>query len=123
MKTRIKFELAMLHMIYVVTKLNTDANVNEMKAIQSVRYNENISDAVYRSFEASLTNENEKVIYNRGLALLRQCNNAEKQQVFENMCRWAKNELCKSKIRSMFNTLVNSNNNRSEEKFGTSMAL
>ncbi len=104
MKTSIKFELAILHMTHVMAHTEGGAVEMERKVIQSIREAENISDAVFQAFEASLLRATDQIIYDRSIALLSQCTEGEKLRISTQLNNlWKSNSnLDFNKIRSMF---------------------
>ena len=110
MKTTVKFELALLHLIHLLVHADGDVDDRERKVIQSIREEEHISEAVSRTFELSLTMVTEKTIYQRGIALLSQCTEDEKLRVFVHLYRLAKadDDLSIKEVRLLFYALHDS---------------
>jgi len=107
MKSTIKFELALLHMIHLLVHADGPVDDRERNVIQLIRKEEKIPDAVYRTFEISLTMVNEKVLYNRAIALLCQCSEEDRIKVFVHLYRLAKadDDLSMKEVRMLFYAL------------------
>lgn len=124
MKTAIKFELALLHMIHLLVHADGDVEEQERQVIQLIREEEDISDAVYRTFEVSLSRVSEKVIYERGIALLSRCTEEEKLRVFVHLYRLAQadDDLSMKEVRLLFYALRDSKINFDDVVLSARMA-
>ena len=118
MKSAIKFELALLHIIHWLMDAKNEINDQERKIIQLIREEENISESVCKAFEASLSIVNKKIIQERSIALLGQCSKRERLRAFVQLSRLANayKNLDMKEVCALFSG-VNTSQNTSNEAF------
>jgi uncharacterized tellurite resistance protein B-like protein len=89
METTLTYKLALLHLIHVLVNADGVVDERERQLLETIRREENISDAVFHAFEARITGSTTKDVYAHGMKLLEDCPDEEKLQVFAHLYRMA----------------------------------
>lgn len=83
------YKLALLHLIHVLVNADGVVDERERQVLETIRREENISDAVFHAFEARILSSATKNVYEHGMKLLEDCSDEEKLQVFAHLYRMA----------------------------------
>ncbi|WKZ59721.1 MAG: TerB family tellurite resistance protein [Cyclobacteriaceae bacterium] len=89
METTLTYKLALLHLIHVLVNADGVVDERERQVLETIRREENISDAVFHAFEARILSSATKNVYEHGMKLLEDCSDEEKLQVFAHLYRMA----------------------------------
>lgn len=89
METTLTYKLALLHLIHVLVNADGVVDERERQMLETIRREENISDAVFHAFEARIMSSTTKNVYEHGMKLLEDCSDEEKLQVFAHLYRMA----------------------------------
>lgn len=89
METTLTYKLALLHLIHVLVNADGVVDERERQLLETIRREENISDAVFHAFEARIMSSATKNVYEHGMKLLEDCSDEEKLQVFAHLYRMA----------------------------------
>jgi len=89
METTLTYKLALLHLIHVLVNADGVVDERERQLLETIRKEENISDAVFHAFEARIMSSAIKDVYGHGMKLLEDCSDEEKLQVFAHLYRMA----------------------------------
>jgi uncharacterized tellurite resistance protein B-like protein len=89
METTLTYKLALLHLIHVLVNADGVVDERERQVLETIRREENISDAVFHAFEARIISSATKNVYEHGMKLLEDCSDEEKLQVFAHLYRMA----------------------------------
>ncbi len=89
METTLTYKLALLHLIHVLVNADGVVDERERQLLETIRREENISDAVFHAFEARIISSATKNVYEHGMKLLEDCSDEEKLQVFAHLYRMA----------------------------------
>jgi uncharacterized tellurite resistance protein B-like protein len=89
METTLTYKLALLHLIHVLVNADGVVDERERQVLETIRREENISDAVFHAFEARIISSATKNVYDHGMKLLEDCSDEEKLQVFAHLYRMA----------------------------------
>jgi uncharacterized tellurite resistance protein B-like protein len=72
------YQLGLLHFTHLLMNADGVVDNQEVEAVKKICYEEQISDNVFKEFQANVFNKTEKEIYNEGVALLNTCTDQEK---------------------------------------------
>jgi uncharacterized tellurite resistance protein B-like protein len=89
MEATLTYKLALLHLIHVLVNADGVVDERERQVLETIRKEENISDAVFHAFEARIISSATKNVYEHGIKLLEDCSDEEKLQVFAHLYRMA----------------------------------
>ncbi|MBX2961104.1 MAG: TerB family tellurite resistance protein [Cyclobacteriaceae bacterium] len=110
METTLTYKLALLHLIHVLVNADGVVDERERQLLETIRKEENITDAVYHAFEMRITSSATKDVYGHGMRLLEECTDEEKLQVFAHLYRMAvaDDDMNMREVRLLFYALNNS---------------
>lgn len=83
------FKLGLLHFVHMLINVDGHIDDREMAAIQSIKKEEKIDDALFQEFSKSIATSKEHEIHQRGVDLLNACSEEEKLCAFVHLFRIA----------------------------------
>jgi hypothetical protein len=89
MNTRIVYKLGILHLIYLLMKIDDEIDFREVNYFQKIRKDEDISEELLLDFKDLLNTLDDQAIFNRGIKLISLCNESEKTRAFSILCQVA----------------------------------
>ncbi len=82
MNSKSVFKLALLHLIYLLMKVDNEIDFREVKYLERILQEEDISDELLTDFKVQLSKLNDQEIFNRGVKLVGLCTEGERIRVF-----------------------------------------
>lgn len=82
MESNKNYQLGLLYLVHLIISSDGVVSEGEKKALIEIKKKEGISDEVFREFNQVLLIKKEKEIYQNGIHLINQCNEAEKLRAF-----------------------------------------
>ena len=76
------FQFGLLYLIHLLTHADGSMDDHEITAINEIRNKEKISDAVFEEFKSEIIGKKEKVVYDRGIELIKDCTDEERLRAF-----------------------------------------
>jgi uncharacterized tellurite resistance protein B-like protein len=85
MNSKSVFKLALLHLIYLLMKVDNEIDFREVKYLERILQEEDISDELLADFKAQLSKLTEQEIFNRGIKLIGLCTEGERIRIYSNL--------------------------------------
>lgn len=83
------FKLGLLHFVHILINVDGHIDDREMAAIQAIKKEEKIDDALFQDFSRSITSSKEHEIHARAVELLNSCSEEERLCAFVHLFRIA----------------------------------
>ena len=81
------YQLGLLYLVKLLIDADGIADEKELEALRLIKKQEEISDEVFREFEAGFQQFNERKVYDTGLNLIGACSREEKLKAFATLYR------------------------------------
>ena len=82
MSTSRNFQFGLLYLIHLLTHADGGMDEHEIKAIDEIRKKENIDDAIFSEFKSDIADKNERIVYEKGIELIKECSDDERLRAF-----------------------------------------
>ena len=82
MNSKSVFKLALLHLIYLLMKVDNEIDFREVKYLNTILLEEDISDELLTDFKVQLSKLNDQEIFNRGIKLIGLCTELERIRIY-----------------------------------------
>ena len=92
MKNKEKYDLGLLHLIYLLISSDTEISEKELAYLEYIKRKEGMPDDVFLTFNQSIIGKKEKEIYQNGIDMINECSNEFKLRAFVTLYRMAQSD-------------------------------
>ncbi len=87
--SRIVYKFGLLHLIYLLMKIDDAIHFREVKYFEKIQKEEDISEELLLDFKDLLNTLDDQAIFDRGIKLISLCSESEKTRAFSILCKMA----------------------------------